>query len=654
MPQADQNFNFTDLRGGRNRNDPPEDVDANQVLEALNVDYAEGQIAHRRNGSSASPGLGFVSGGPWNAIVTSWTRYLPDFFEKNAELWAVDGSGMVARIKASTLWAQMAMKTPFVDETSRVNWVTFNEKLFIFGPTGVNRSQVWDGTQVRYMGLAPPGPPVLAAAPAGNVTDTRRYWASVVQKTAAGVVIRRSELSHDYVELTPNAQDVTVVPTVYPGEGETHWELWGASKQDSYGIQHFVGDAVIGVGVTDSGALIGRSPAPIGTYLLPPAARYCVADGDRLILGGIQATAPAAGFAEVPGKISRIWYTPRLGSLDVSDDERIPITVGNASIPAIRNYLDITEPLSGLGGPVQGSFFAFAYRRTYRLSPTGDVTRPYTRVPLGVPYGCIHDKSVCLAEDESGNSALYVCGHKGPWRIDNNGPVQCNWDIQDVWATVNMEATIPCHTIYHADLHQLWVYIATGAANVPNERLVFDTRQGRRHATKGVIYGWTRAQGISTNAYCSVMFATTMGATMSKVLSPYASYSGGSLLLKCDDPATVDDVGNPYQAYIQKVLVPPAANRTRVGNAWALVKAQAGVNLASAITPDWGIMPAKIIPASFAPKATESWAWREFEDSAYGDIQESVIAYIGDTGPVSGPAWTIDRWQILVGNEGSR
>lgn len=671
MPDQDQWFDFQDLRGGRNGGDPPGALSLHQVNEALNVDYQDGLIGRKRGGAT-SLSLTFSSGGPFTTGIQSLLRYIPSFNEAAAELWAVDGgTGLIGRLAGAATWVP-AVGSVLVTVNNEdlvasgyrhlAQGVSFNRQLFLFYNTVYipNRCHLWNGTNIIRAGLAMPYLTVLSsiATSAGAVTDTRRYWASVVHKSGA-TYLRRSELSSTYLSqaLTAQRSTVTLGGGDLPAEGETHWELWAASAVNGYATQHYIGEAATGVTIVDNNAtLTGLPPAPVGTYLLPPGAKYAIADGDRLILGGSYVPTPSAdavgtyqSLGQTIPKSNRVWWTPRLGDRDISDDIRIPVTIGSSTVPAIRNYLDVDEEITGIGGPFDGNVYVFSYRRIWRLEPTGIVSKPYERKGLAVPYGCIFSKSICLGEDESGQQALYFASRQGICRIDNQGPVFCGWDNQDLWATINLAATVPVFCQYHADIKQLWVWIATASSDTPDTRLVFHVLFGSRDPRKGVTGGWVKHTGLSCQAWCGAMFANTVGASMSRDLKPYIGRSSGTTILKCDT-TDLDDAGTSYQAYIERVLAPPLESSFRLGNAWILAKAASGVTLRHSLTADFGDQAARTADLLLTAAGSETRIFRQIEDSALSGIKHSATARIGDAAAVAN-RWVLDRWKLAVDPE---
>lgn len=645
MPQGDKWYRFRDLRGGRNGGDPSIAIPDDQVLEAFNIDYEEAMVARKRGGST-SLSLGFSSGGPFSQGIKRLFRHVPGFDQTAAELWGIDGAHVIGRMAGASTFAAVTPKDPFTANDTDVQAVSFNGKLFFFGKTGVNRSQVWDGTSLRRMGLAPPTLPPTLVESAGAVTDNRKYKTTVIKKTGSTIDLRSELCENPSAQATLVTERATVSLDGDPGEGETHWELWGASDDDNYTTYHYISEAAIGNTIEDNNAVLtGDIPPTPGRNLVPPAARFAVADESRIVMAGGQET--TSSYGQVPPKNNRIWWTPPLGDADIGDDERIIIS--SLSTPPIRAYIDVEGALTGFGGPVAGSLWATSYDRIWRMSPTGDATRPYRRLSQGTPYGCIHANSFCLGEDEKGEAALYFATVIGMYRIDSEGIVYCGWDLQDLWKTINLNATVPVHCVYHALKHQLWVHLATGSDSFPTIRLVFHTRFGQRHAVKGIIKGWARHEGSSCQATCSVMFSNTVGASMSRDLKPYVGLSSGTAVLKCDTDDLTDN-GSNMQAYFDKVIAPPIQASFQLGPSDLLANAAAGVTIRQTITPDYGNQQAKVSDVDITPDGTETKVFREFEDGAIAGIDRVATVRVGDQAAVAN-RWTIDEYQIAVDQE---
>lgn len=651
MPQGDGWFDFTDLRGGRNGGDPPEAIDPTQVNEALNVDYEDGQIARKRGGAEQLS-LTFSSGGPFVGSIYLLFNHLASTVNDltSLELWGMDASGLIGQLAASVQWVGRTAKDVLTGLASDALAATFNGKALFLYKSAANRIQCWDGTSMRRLGIICPSASPTASTSAGAITDTRRYWATVIVKSGT-TILRRSELNQTPLSQALTAQRATVSLGGAPGEGETHWELWAASlNADNYASLHYVGEVAIGNTIVDNSTrLLGVAPPLTGTNLVMHAAEFALSDGDRwLFAGAYNPTANTYGI--VPSKVNRVWWTPRLGDRDIGDDERVVITVGTVATPAVRSYIDVDEGVTGLGGPVAGSNYVFSARRVWRFSPTGNYVAPYRRVPMGVPYGCIHARSIALGQDEGGYPALYFASDKGICRIQETGVVFCGWDVSDIWGTVNLSATIPVTCLYVPPLQQLWVHVATGANTEPNERLVFHTRYGVPHETKGIVHGWTRQTGVSCAGLTPTMFATTPGTSMSRKQSPYIAPAGIGAVIVRGDTAGLQDTGSDFQAYVEKVLVPPYPADFRLGNAYLLAKALSGLSLRHSITADFGKQQARIADFTLTPVGTETRIWKQIEDSALAGIQQSATVRLGDAAAQQGQ-WVLDRWKLAADEE---
>lgn len=641
--QGDKWFDFTDLRGGRNDNDPDLAIPGDQVKEALNVDYYKGMCGRRRGGS-ASVGITFSSGGPFASGIKSLITHYPSADITAAELWAADGSNQLCRLAGSTQWTEPSPKDAITASPTEVKGVSFNGKLQLGHKSGVNRGQVWDGTSLRRLGLAPPTAVPTTSASAGAVTDTRKYRSRVLVKSGSDYLRRSEGCSGASSAQVLAAQRSTVTLAGAPSEGETHWECYGASIINNYATYHYIGEAAIGNTIEDNNASLTGDLEPVtGTFLVPPSFKFAAAGDDRVLYGGNNET--TSSYGQVAPKNNRVWWTPPLGDRDVSDDERIIITAASATAPAIKSYLDVSAPLTGIGGPIFGSYYVFSYYRFWRFSPTGSIYGPFRRIAMGLPFGCIFDKSICLGEDQDGGPALYWASHKGIYRISDAGVEFCGWDNQTLWGTVNLAATVPVHCVYHADIHQLWVYIATGSALTPNKKLVFDTRLGTPDGKKGITKGWSLHDGDSADAVCSTLFANTIGATMSRDLKPYIGRGTGTAIYKADTTDTTDN-GTTWQSYIEKTVLPPPTiqNKFRIGPMYVLAKAVAAT-LRVTITADYGDQTAKVVDRSITPAGSETEVFRQFEDSALGGIWRAATLRLGDAAAGDVPQWFIDEWK---------
>lgn len=531
---------------GRDGGSPVFAIPPNRCIEAKNVDWFRSSLARRRGGSAF---IDITGGTAFSNGVRSLFRNVPGDDQAAAEMWAFDGSGLVKRLTGGTAWANVTLDDAVSVTTREVNAIGLNKKFYLAYATGINRLHVWDpvDAKVRRVGVAcGTNPPTSAVAGAGAVTDTRTYKVQFLVQIG-GVTVRQSNLTPASTPaLALAAQNATVTrPTTPATEGITHWRCFAAGMDGSYRL--IVDNiAIATTTATDSTAVLSGSPPPdAGAYTPPPSAKYVVVDDTRVIMAGANET--ATGDAMLPTPF-RIWWTSRLGSSDIGDDERI----SNTSL--IKSYDDIEEAVTALSPPIQGSYYAFSYDGQWKFTGTGNVSAAYTKLKVTGGAGCIAHKTIVMAEDEDGDPALYWLSKRGPVRVGKSGQQYLDQDIADIWDTVNLDAAIPSHAVYHADLRQIWFWIATGSNDYPNIKLVFDTRLGRLQSGPdsgtSVRNGWSQADGSQGSAYCSCMFSQTLAASMSRKLKPYSGVGDVTAIFVCDT-TDKNDGGNGFVSYVE-------------------------------------------------------------------------------------------------------
>lgn len=545
---------------GRNGSDSKLLIPDTQCLEAMNVDWFRSGFGRKRGGAAA---IGMTGGTAFTSGVRSMYRHVPST-QTLAEFWALDGANQFHRLAGSAVWADPSVVDACTGLPDEAVFQSMNGVLYVAYQTGHNRLHLWDGAtlSLRRAGLNLPATPATANS-AGAVTDTRQYRIAWT-KQAAGVTVTRSNLSVATAPVVMVAQRTTVTRPAAPGEGETHWELYGATSP--YADYRLVATTILATLTADDNAALPATVAPSdGANTPPPAAKYMVSDDGRIIMAGSYEPASNPENAMAPSD-HRVWWTSIVGSSGVGDSERVSNT------GTINSYLDVEETITGLSQPLQvvstassslerGSFYVFSYESQWKLVATGVATAPYSKFRITGGGGCIFHKSITTAIDENGQPAIYWASNVGLMRITAAGQEYLGEDIVDVWATINREATIPCHTVFIPDLHQVWFYIATGTSLYPNERVVFDTRLGRITGVVGVRGGWSRAQGESAKAYCSCLFSSTIGASMSRSLKPHIGYTVESTIWQCDT-TDLDDGGFPFQGYVDtKSYVPWGLDR---------------------------------------------------------------------------------------------
>lgn len=643
-----RHLTLTTFKGGRNGADPPTLVPPDQCLEALNVDWYNSALARKRPGCDS---VALTGGTAFTAPLNFIKRHLPSADETTAELWAIDAAAtpIIKRLAGGTSWANVTPKDNISSRPQDADGISFNGKFFIGAKTGTDRLQVYDPasstTTLRRVGLAAPSAAPTTSSSAGAVSDTRTYQ-SAVTVVSGGVTQRRSELSAASSPVTLSSQQATVTLQGAPGEGETNWELYGASTD---GVYKLIGSATIGSTIADNNASLPTTLAPlVGTNSLFPSVKYLATDGNRILGAGANETSGAVS----NGKSSRLWFTPPF--VNPGDDERNPTTVNQ------QYYIDFNELdggfITGIAGPFQGAVWVFKYRQIWKLTPTGSTTAPYSVVPISRVVGAIDHKTIFLGRDEQGNPALYFLSPDGPYRIGTYGVQYMGRDIEDIWATVNLDATNKvAHGVYYAQLHQTWWWVATGSNNDPDTILCFDNILGRaiiypvgdQPPSAGVRRGWAKFSGDLASCRCSTMFAATVGASMARRLKPYAGLTGSLKLLRADSASATDDAGTAFQSYVK------TRHYEAGGDAYfdleqptITAAAQSGVSVQFSVSADWGKQTTRSGSVTLTASGSETFVVKMVEGLASGQAMAAQFT-IGDASAQS-VAWRIEQARIPI------
>lgn len=638
MASPDQVLTVSDLRGGRNGTDPPLSLPTTQVVEAVNIDYWDGTIGRKRGGATAvsllvgtpapAPMAGKVSA--IGAGRTSGTGLVDSF-------WVIDDATPPVMAWGSYGAGWLAVTgVPTITTPQDVVSVNFNGKTFVACDTTANRLHVvrsWSSPNMDLVGHSTPSAPTAAnTAGGGAYAATVRYYKVSYATKSGATIICRSELS-SALTFTPDGAHTGVVVTkpATISENETHWELWASADNLVYYL--IASTAVATTTVTDSTApasyatVTGTLAPVVNTNLPPPSAKYLATDGNRLLMAGCYETSGGS----VTPKNSRVWFTPVLGTLDIGDDERVPL----------NNWIDCDEGddsfITGIAC-WNGSVYVFKYRQIWKLTPTGNVTTPYARIKITDAVGCIRHQSIVQGQDELGNPALYFLSHRGPHRIGSGGLEYCGKDIEDLWATVNLDATtVVAHGVYHQEKHQAWWWLATSTANEPNLKIVLDTHRMHRQAD-GARGGWTKHTGASALARCSMMLAS---AASKRTNLPYIGQSGAASILWKLDTAATDDAGAAFQAYV-KTKPYALAGITRncgLSPGQLVAKSASGVTITLTIDRDFGLAT-RTATCSLTAAASETRVVRKFD--AADESGAAVVQFqIGDAA-ASTAAWTLD------------
>ena len=661
---------LSDLRGGRNDTDPPMSLRADQAVEYLNCHWKDTQFAAKRGGSATVTDTG---GTAFSGGMQSLFRHVRGALETAAEWWGIDGAAtpIVKRMTGSTSFANVTLDDAIATAPKDVVAATLNGKLFLAYDSTVDRLHVYDpnlgAPRVRRVSFATPAAPTAANTGAGAYAAVLRYYRVRWLQMTGTTVNRRSEPSAS-VSFTPSGSGThaRVTQPAAAGEGETHWEIEVSLDNSAWTLLAGVGTNValatgtqIAIATTtydDNEAATaanyaeGDASEAAGTYAIFPSVRYLISDGNRLLGTGSW----ESGGATSGGRTARIWFTPVLGSSDKGDDERAVNTATQ------KNYIDLNENdgggNTGLGGPMSGVPFAFKYRQVWRLTPTGDVSVPYLPKKLRDDIGSISHKSIAIGEDQAGRPALYFYSHRGPYRITTDAGLQyLGRDNEVTWRSVNLAATgVVCHSVYYPDLHQWWVWIATGSANDPDVKMMFDVQNGFPDEHNQVRGGWAKHDGPTAGARCACLMSNTLGASMSSDLKPYIGRATGTALQRCDTSA-LDDAGTDFQAYVKPRPIQATSQLGQLiglKEPYLLAKTLASVTLTLSTDRDFGAETRTHTATLTAEEGSQTRVFKKFEGAGVGHAKVLQVQ-VGDGAAQEG-AWVIDALILPTTAEGIR
>jgi len=633
MADKDQRLVIADLRGGRNGFDPPWAIRDNECVDAVNVHwYGGARLAKRRGGSSSTLTV-FSSGGPFTGTISSLFRHLPSPDQTLAELWTVDdaATNVVGRMAGGTTFSAPTLK----DAPTGNGWdwtaVSINGLNVLAYKSAQARLHCWDGSTVRRMGLAATAAPTAANAGSGSYAATLRYYRQRSTVQVAGVTVRRSEPSAS-VAFTPDGShlNATVTQATVINEGETHWEVEASTDNATF---YRIATVVIGTTTyADSAATSSYSSNPLsaltGVYTLWTSVKFVAADQNRLL-----------GLADYTStnKQCRLYISAVLGSSDIGDVERIDNS-------AVNSYIDFDENDSGiatgLAGPVFGTFFVFKDRQTWQLTPTGQPSQPYQQLKISPRIGALHHLGIAVGEDNAGNPALYWMSHVGPYRWSVNGLEYIGRNVEDftlTGTTINLSATKSvARTIYYPDLRQVWFWWATGSSNDCNVCFFYDIVTG----------AWSRVPSTDplANVRCAVMFANTLGTSMSLDLKPYFGQAQAVNRLWKGNTGT-DDNGTKFQGYvITKAYEAAPGFYQSSGDPVLIAQAAAGVSITDTVIGDFGaqVGTGKVDLSPVSQGRGETRVSQRIKGAAFAGGTQFIQHQLGDAAPASGQ-WTMER-----------
>jgi hypothetical protein len=633
---------------GRDGSTPPFALPPEKCVEALNVDFFESSLARKRGGASS---ISLTGGTAQTGQISALFSHVPSDNQSNREMWSVDDQATprFKRLVGGTSWADVTVGDAVSSKPWDMDAVSFDGKLFLFYDSTVNRLHCWDpaDAKVRRVGLKKPAAATVANTGAGTYAAVIRYYKVRYTVQVSSITVRESELS-DVVSFTPSGSGThaRITKPASISEDETHWEVYGSADNSNFFL---LATTVVGTTTYDDSATpstySGTVAPDINSRVPPPSSKFGVADVSVLVMAGAWET--AAGDSMVP-KDNRFWWTVSLGSTDTGDSERISNTSD------VKNYADVDEPITGLGGTINSAIYIFSYGGLWKAINTGIPESLYVVFRVAGGLGCIRHQTIVLAEDEDGDACIYWLSNVGPVRLGKDGQQRCHEDIDDIWRTVNLSATtVVAHGVPYPSLHQIWWWVATGASNEPDTKIVFDTRLGRViEVEKSVRRGWAKHDGLSAAARCSCLMSNTLGATMSRDLKPHIGRSTGTAIWKCD--TGTDDAGTAFQAYIKsKPYTPWGLGRLggMVDEAVLIAKSGTDVTIQLTIDRDMG---AETLPFTclLTPVGSETRVFRQFEGSRVAEAN-SIQFTLGDSAAVSN-AWNLDALIVPVADEGAR
>lgn len=629
---------FDNLSGGRNGFDAAWAIKDTECADAVNVDFYKSRFGNKRGGATPLATAAFFSGG-----VVSWLyRHVPGTDETAAEFWAMDDANPpdFGVMRAGTTFASpitAGQVGAFTGKAWELSATSINAKLILTYKSADARVIVGESGVVRKAGLVTPAAPTVANGVVGGAYPAvLRYYRQRWTTQVGGITIRRSEPSAS-VSFTPSGAFTTDVVTrsAVPAtdESETHWEVEASTDNVSF---YRIATVVVATTTYADSALVATyrtNPlsALTGTYTLQKNYKFIAADQNRVLGFGSHTTTD---------KQHRIEYSAVIGSLDVSDEERVDTTVGY--------YTDFDEMDSGvptgLCGPVYGSFFAFKERQVWQGTPTGNVDKPYDWKPITKTTGAIAFNAIRIGEDAIGNPALYWMSRRGAYRWGIFGVEYIGRNVEDYvvgpTAVLNLAATKAGATVlFYPDKRQVWYWWPTGSSNDPNQGFIYDLTSG----------GWSRIPSgdLLANVRCAVMFSNTVGASMSKDLKPYIGQTGANDRLWKADTGTTDN-GTVYQGYVITKAVEPGGPGFfgEAGEAVLLAKVASGVTITDTVTGDFGATTATGT-ALLTAIGAETRIQVPLTGSALGQVQ-FVQHQVGDSA-ASDVTWTLDRLICPVG-----
>lgn len=646
---------------GRNGFDPPDTLPDDMAAEASNVVFVQAGLARKRYGystiTSSSLASIFAAGGAF------WLMgFYPGQTVTGAYLIVALGNGEFATITTGTTEQLLTEANVNDGDDWAVSGVTLNGKAYIAYNSDENRLHVFhptiSTTVLRRSGLETPAAPTVADTGAGAYAATvRRY--RVQWRTLVGGAKQRASLLGASVSFTPSGAGTAarVTQPAPPGEGETHWVVFGTASSTDENAAWFEVSGEIAIGTTTyddttaPSAYDDGEPAPAeGAFTPWPSVKYLATDGQRLLGFGVWETSQGDAMEPLSG---RVYVSPVLDTSDYDDDERVSNTT------EIKGTIDIGRNVGvvdrGIAGPINGEFLVGQSRGVTLLSPTGDAVDPYTQRKLSSTVGFVSHASSFVGEDELGNPCIYFLDPmRGPYRYGANGLEWVGYDVQDIWAQVVPEGSTPSilHGVWYEPLKAAIWFVPILVSASTFQRVLFYQATLARRDERGVLhYGWavwTRPT-LDNLPYHSTIFGSSLTTTNDRATIWTAHGNEGELLGVMSQIArggasvsgVTDDGGTDFTGSItSRAFKPFEPARCELQGSYLDANTTA-LTIRQTLTRNYGDETARTSDVSMAAAGSETRALRKFENSALTDVDAFQVT-LGDL--TTDGEWYIHEW----------
>ena len=647
---------------GRNGFDPPDTLPDDMAAEALNVVFVQAGLARKRYGysviTSATLSSIFAAGGAF------WLMpFYPGQTVTGAYLIVAMGNGEFATITTGATEQLLTEANVNDGDDWAVTGVTLNGKAYIAYNSDENRLHVFhpaiSTTVLRRSGLETPAAPTVANQGGGATYAAiiRRY--RIQWRTLVGGAKQRASLLGASVAFTPSgAGDAArVTQPAPPGEGETHWVVYGTASATDDNASWFELSTEIAIATTfydDSAApstYDDNDPAPAeGAFTPWPSVKYLATDGQRLLGFGVWETSQGDAMEPLPG---RVYISPVLDTSDYDDDERVSNTV------EIKGTIDIGRNVGvvdrGIAGPINGEFIVGQSRGLTLLSPTGDAVDPYVQRKLSNTVGFVSHASAFVGEDEVGNPCIYFLDPmRGPYRYGANGLEWVGYDVQDVWAKVDQGGGTPAvlHGVWYEPLKAALWFVPILENSTQFQRVLFYQATLARRDERGVLhYGWSVwSRPTSDNlAYHSTIFGSDIVTTNDRSTIWTAHGGDGEVLgamaqiprYGASVSGVTDDGGANFTGSItSRAFKPFEPARCELQGSYLDANTVA-LTLRQTLTRNYGDESVRTSDVDMTAVGSETRALRKFENSALTDADAFQVTLSDLT---TDGAWTIHEW----------